>query len=98
MLNYKIKKIDNFLSNQDFKDLNEISSKIKENDKKDFDIYHNEVDSNGKIIKSTINKDLLLRIYKNYFFGNLRFKLNPYIFRYFKNTIQSYSESIKIFI
>ena len=24
---------------------------------------------------------------KNYFFGNLRFKLNPYIFRYFKNTI-----------
>ena len=67
MLNYKIKKIDNFLLNQDFKDLNEISSKIKENDKKDFDIYHNEVDSDGKIIKSTINKDLLIRIYKNYF-------------------------------
>ena len=33
MLNYKIKKIDNFLSNQDFKDLSEISAKIKENDK-----------------------------------------------------------------
>ena len=67
MLNYKIKKIDNFLSNQDFKDLSEISAKIKENDKKDFDIYHNEVDSNGRVIKSTINEDLLLRINKNYF-------------------------------
>ena len=62
-LNYKIKVIDNFLNKNDFYDLCNLN--IDKNISDNFKIYHNEVNNYG-IIKSIIDKNLLLRLHKNY--------------------------------
>ena len=66
MLNFKIKNINNFLSENDFRELESISSSLKRNNRNNFDIYHNEID-NEKVIKSTLDKDFLKRLQNNYF-------------------------------
>ena len=58
-LNYKIKVIDNFLNKNDFYDLCNLN--IDKNISDNFKIYHNEVNNYG-IIKSIIDKNLLLRL------------------------------------
>ena len=63
-LNYKIKIIDNFLNQEDYKDL--CNLKLDKDFNGDFKVYHNEINNNG-IIKSTIDEKLLKRIHKNYF-------------------------------
>ena len=63
-LNYKIKVIDNFLNQEDYRDLCNLN--LDENFNGDFKVYHNEINNNG-IIKSTIDEKLLKRIHKNYF-------------------------------
>ena len=63
-LNYKIKVIDNFLNQEDYRDLCNLN--LDENFNGDFKVYHNEINNNG-IIKSTIDEELLKRIHKNYF-------------------------------
>jgi len=77
MLNYKIKIIDNFLSDQDFLELTKIAKNLNINQK--FNVYHNEIDQNNKIIKSTIDKDLLIKINNNYFSKSINIlkELNP---------------------
>ena len=62
-LKYKIKVIDNFLSPEDFKGL--CSLKIEKETNKKFITYHNEI-SKGKIVNSSIDKNLLQRIHQNY--------------------------------
>tara|TARA_E500000178_G_C16979605_1_gene735094 strand:+ start:244 stop:897 length:654 start_codon:yes stop_codon:yes gene_type:complete len=62
-LNYKLKIVDNFLNQEDFKDLCELD--ISKEVKNEFNVYHNEINDNG-IIKSVIDKSLLKRIHKNY--------------------------------
>ena len=63
-LNYKIKVIDNFLNQEDYRDLCNLN--LDKNFNGDFKVYHNEINNNG-IIKSTIDEKLLKRIHKNYF-------------------------------
>ena len=63
-LNYKVKVIDNFLNQEDYRDLCNLN--LDENFNGDFKVYHNEINNNG-IIKSTIDEKLLKRIHKNYF-------------------------------
>ena len=67
MLNYKIKIIDNFLKEEDF---NEICKLFVDGKTKDFEIYHNQINNSG-IIKSSIDKELLKRMHKNYFSKSL---------------------------
>lgn len=62
-LTYKLKVIDNFLSQSDFEDLCKLD--IDTNVNEGIKVYHNEINNNG-VIKSTINKNLLERIHKNY--------------------------------
>lgn len=64
MLKYKVKKIDNFLKKKDFNDLCKIALKKKSTD--NFNIFHNEINNDG-VLKSSINKNLLKRLQKNYF-------------------------------
>ena len=63
-LNYKVKIIDNFLSNEDYKDLCNLN--LGKNFDNEFQIYHNMINNDG-IIKCTIDEKLLKRIHKNYF-------------------------------
>lgn len=63
-LNYKVKVIDNFLNQEDFKDLCNINLGNDLNN--DFKVFHNEINNDG-IIKCSIEKNLLKRIHKNYF-------------------------------
>ncbi len=62
-LNYKVKVLDNFLSEEDFSEL--CNLKIDQNTNKEFNILHNEINDNG-IIKSSIDENLLKRLHKNY--------------------------------
>lgn len=62
-LNYKIKVIDNFLNPEDFKDL--CNLEIEKETNKKFLTYHNEI-SDDKIVNSSIDKNLLKRIHRNY--------------------------------
>jgi len=59
----KLKIIDNFLNDEDYQDL--LNLDIKNNINKKFNIYHNEINDNG-IITSTIDKNLIERLHKNY--------------------------------
>jgi|TARA_B110000444_G_C18593275_1_gene479445 hypothetical protein len=63
-LNYKLKIVDNFLENSDFKELCNLH--IEKEFKGEFKVYHNEI-NNDKIIKSSINESLLKKIHKDYF-------------------------------
>ncbi len=67
MLNYNIKIIDNFLNREDF---NELSKLFLSGKASGFEIYHNEINNSG-IIKSSIDRELLQRIHKNYFLKSL---------------------------
>ena len=62
-LNYKVKILDNFLSEEDFKEL--CNLKIDQSTNKEFNILHNEINDQG-IIKSSIDENLLKRLHKNY--------------------------------
>ena len=64
MLNYKIKIFDNFLETEDLKELS-IYAKNLNNDR-DVHVFHNEIDINNKILKASIDKDLLIRLNKKY--------------------------------
>ena len=61
-LNYKLKIIDNFLSENDFKELTE--NYLNENFEGSFKVYHNMINDYG-IIQASIKKDLLKKIYQN---------------------------------
>ena len=62
-LNYKIKVIDNFLLEDDFKHLCKIVSQDQKEDQ--IKVYHNEINNDG-IIKSNMDSNLLRKIHKNY--------------------------------
>ena len=64
MLNYKIKKIDNFLENEDFKSLSNYAKNLSENNK--IDVYPNTIDKNNNILKLSIEKNLLIKINSKY--------------------------------
>jgi hypothetical protein len=64
MINYKIKIFDNFLETEDLKELS-IYAKNLNNDR-DVHVFHNEIDINNKILKASIDKDLLIRLNKKY--------------------------------
>ena len=66
MLSYKIKTIDNFLDNDDFNDLCELSKNLFINKEKKFNIFHNEINDN-KILTSSIDKNLLTRMHNKYY-------------------------------
>ena len=61
---YNIKIIDNFL---DKKDLSLLLNVIKKKETKKFKILHNTIDSENKIMTSTINKKLIFRLQKKYY-------------------------------
>ena len=60
-LNYKVKIIDNFLSNEDYKDLCNLN--LGKNFDNEFQIYHNMINNDG-IIKCTIDEKLLKEFIK----------------------------------
>ena len=64
MINYKIKIIDNFLEPEDLKELNIYAQNL--NNSKDVHVFHNKIDLNNKILDASIDKDLLIRLNKNY--------------------------------
>lgn len=66
---YKVKVLDNFLDEEDFKELSNLE--IDKDINSDFTVYHNEINNDG-IIKSVIDKDLLKRIHKNYHFQAIK--------------------------
>jgi len=76
MLSYKLKVIDNFLNKNDLDDLSNFY--LNKDFKNKFNIYHNEINDHG-IIKSTIDKNLLIRMHKNYFSKamNILKEINP---------------------
>ena len=61
-LNYKLKVVDNFLSQSDYESLCKLE--INKSFNKGFMVYHNEINDNG-IIKSVIDKKLLQELYKS---------------------------------
>ena len=61
-LNYKIKIVDDFLSNSDFEELCNLN--IDKEIENGFKVYHNEIDVNG-IRTSSIDESLLTRVHKN---------------------------------
>ena len=73
-MNYKIKKIDNFLNASDFSNfqiMQEIYLLI-------ITVYHNEIDEKNNIIDFSIDKDLLIKINKIIFKALILCKeLNP---------------------
>ncbi len=64
MLNYKIKKIDNFLEDEDFQSLSNYAKNLSENNK--IDVYPNTIDKDNNILKSSIEKNLLIKINSRY--------------------------------
>lgn len=77
MLNYKIKKIDNFLENEDFQSLSSYAKNLSENNK--IDVYPNTIDKDNNILKSSIEKNLLIKINSRYLprAFNILKELNP---------------------
>lgn len=64
MLNFEIKIIDNFLNDDDFQDLSNYAKNLASND--NIKVFHNEIDKENNVIKSSIKEDVLKRINKNY--------------------------------
>ena len=62
MLNFKVKILDDFLNDKDFLELSSYAKNLASNEK--INVYHNEIDKNNSVIKSSINKDTLIRINK----------------------------------
>ena len=65
MINYKIETIDNFLNQEDFEALIEISKNLK--DKDNFSVFHNAIDKNNKILENSIDSEFLKKLNENYF-------------------------------
>ena len=64
MINYKIKIFDNFLDDEDLKELS-IYAKDLNNDR-NIHVFHNEIDLNNKILNASIDKSLLIKLNKKY--------------------------------
>lgn len=64
MINYKIKILDNFLEQEDLKELNVYAQSL--NNDRDICVFHNEIDLNNKILNASVDKDLLIRLNKKY--------------------------------
>ena len=64
MLNFKVKVLDNFLNEKDFAELSNYAKNLASSKK--IDIFHDEIDRNNRVIKSTINEEFLTRINNNY--------------------------------
>ncbi len=64
MINYKIKILDNFLEQEDLKELNVYAQSL--NNDRDIHVFHNEIDLNNKILNASVDKDLLIRLNKKY--------------------------------
>ena len=62
--NNKLKIIDDFLSKEDLDALKKNNFKKQDNNK-EFEIFHNEVNDNG-VIKSTLDNLLIKKLHKNY--------------------------------
>ena len=62
MLNFKVKVIDNFLKEEDFQELSNYAKSLANDD--NIKVYHNKIDKNNIIIKSSINEKTLKRINK----------------------------------
>ncbi len=60
MTNFKIEIIENFLDQNHLQELCKIAEKL--NVKTKFNIFHNEVDKDNRILKSSFDKDLVLEI------------------------------------
>ncbi len=95
MLNYKIKKIDNFLEDEDFRSLSNYAKNLSENNK--IDVYPNTIDKDNNILKSTIEKNLLIKINSKYLpraFDILK-ELNPEKIKLFSYSDFSISKTNK---
>lgn len=64
MIKYKIKIFNNFLQNNDLKELTAYAKNLDNNN--NIDVFHNKIDLNNKILNATINKKLLIRLNKKY--------------------------------
>ena len=60
MINFKIDIIDNFLDYNNLEELCKIAEKLEV--KTNFNIFHNEVSKDKKILKSSIDESLVLKI------------------------------------
>ena len=60
MINFKIDIIDNFLDYNNLEELCKIAEKLDV--KTNFNIFHNEVSKDKKILKSSIDENLVLKI------------------------------------
>ena len=94
-LNYKIKVVDNFLNESDFKEL--CNQNLNKDFESEFKVYHNEINDHG-IIKSSIDEGLLKKIHKNYFSKamNILNEISPenQIIRVFRLYYYYYKEKI----
>ena len=77
MLNYKIKKNRQLLEDEDFKSLSSYAKNLSENNK--IDVYPNTIDKDNNILKSSIEKNLLIKINSRYLprAFNILKELNP---------------------
>ena len=73
---YKIKIIDNFLQQEDYKKL--LNLNIDKNINNEFNIFHNEINNDG-IITSSIDKSIIENLHKNYHSSaiNILNEINP---------------------
>ena len=76
-LNYKVEIIDNFLSDRDFEELNNLKLEKKLNTK--ISVFNNIINKNNEIENSCLNKNLIFNLHKNYHekMINILNKLNP---------------------
>ena len=63
-MNYKVKVYDNFLDQQDLKELTIYAKNL--NNANNINIFHNEIDLNNKILHASIDEGLLTRLNKKY--------------------------------
>ena len=60
----KIKTIDNFLDNEDLKNL---VSSINQENTNEIKVFHNKIDSNNKILESSLDKSLIIKLQNKYY-------------------------------
>lgn len=65
MFDYNIQIIENFFDRQDFIKLCEIAKDLQA--REDISVYHNEILKDNTILKSSINKDFLIKLNSKYF-------------------------------
>jgi len=64
MINFKVIEIENFINNDDLKLLTFYAKNL--NGKENIQVFHNEIDKNNKIYKSSISNDFLIKLNKTY--------------------------------